>query len=364
MKLYLSLMLTFTLCGSTGPAAWAQVQTRALWGFTPEGPFAGTPKETAAALYQNNINAVFVDSISPELHQTLKSIGVKVYTTMNVFGGNAPWRRYPQLRPVDRQGDRVAAVPGNGICPTQRWYWPRLLRQIAQKRDAGFDGIWLDFLRFSGHWETPTPELLETCFCDSTLADFERTSGLLIPESLPIDTSNGRPANAKAGLLAAKASWILTHHRREWIIYKNGVIADFAQQARETIAKKPGVIMGLFAVPWQRDEHGRALVNVLGQDYRRLSDHFDVFSPMLYHELCGRPVDWISQFVQYTARETKKPVCPVIQTDLGVAHKVPDDEFSAAVLHGLEAPATGIIIFRQQTLLSAKQLSILRATWQ
>jgi len=359
MKRHLLFLLTFAL-----PTAWAQPQIHALWGFAPGGPFAGTPKETAAVLYQNNINAVFVDTIAPELHNTLKSIGVKVYTTVNVFGGSAPWRRFPSLRPVDRQGNRVAAVPGNGICPTQRWYWPRLLRQIAQKRDAGFDGIWLDFLRFSGQWETSTPELMETCFCDSTLADFERRSGLVIPEDLPIDTSNDGPANANAGLLAAKANWILTHHRREWILYKIGVIADFAQQARETMAKEPGVILGLFSVPWQREEYGRALVNVLGQDYRRLGNHFDVFSPMLYHKLCGRTVEWISQFVKYTASETNKPVWPIIQTDLGGEHNLPDDEFSAAVLHALEAPSAGVIIFRQQTLLEAKQLPILRATWQ
>ncbi|MDZ7269117.1 MAG: putative glycoside hydrolase [candidate division KSB1 bacterium] len=364
MKRYLLFLLTLTLCGGPHPAARAQTQIHALWGFTPEGPFAGTPKETAAALYQNNINAVFVDTIAPELHQTLKAIGVKIYTTVNVFGSSVLWRRHPQLRPVDRQGNRVAAEPGNGICPTQRSFWPRLLRQIAQKRDAGFDGIWLDFLRFSGHWETPNPELLETCFCDSTLADFERRSGLVIPENLPMDTSTDGPAGAKAGLLAARANWILTHHRREWMLYKTAVIADFARQAQETIAKKPGVIMGLFAVPWQREEYGRAITNVLGQDYRRLSSHFDVFSPMLYHELCGRPVEWISQFVQYTASETNKPVWPIIQTDLGSGHNVPDDEFSAAVLHALEAPAGGVIIFRQQTLLQAKQLAILRASWQ
>ncbi len=359
MKRYLLFLLTFAL-----PPAWAQPQIHALWGFAPEGPFAGTPKETAAVLYQNNINAVFVDTIAPELHNTLKSIGVKVYTTVNVFGGSAPWRRFPSLRPVDRQGNRVAAAPGNGICPTQRWYWPRLLRQIAQKRDAGFDGIWLDFLRFSGHWETPTPELMETCFCDSTLADFERRSGIMIPDHLPLDSTDGTTGGTKASKLAAQANWILGHHRREWTLYKIAVITDFAQQARDTIAKKPGVMMGLFAVPWQREEFNRAVISLFGQDYRQLSSQFDVFSPMLYHELCGRPVEWISQFVKYTASETNKPVWPIIQTDLGGEHNLPDDEFSAAVLHGLEAPATGIIIFRQQTLLSAKQLSILRATWK
>lgn len=365
MKHFLQLLFVnvFFFC-TFDATAQTQGQIRALWGFAPHGPFAGTPKETAATLYANNINAVFVDTISPDLQKALKAIGVKIYTTLNVFGGQALWRRYPQLRPVDRFGNRVPAAQGNGICPTQRWYWPRILRSLAQKRDAGFDGVWLDFMRFSGMWETPTPNLTETCFCDSTLADFERATAIIIPTDLPVDSSDSIATSPQAQSIAAKAKWILAHHRREWILYKIGVIAEFAHQAKATLAKNPDAVLGMFSVPWKREQHGYALVSILSQDYRRLSNSIDIFSPMLYHELCGQPVEWIETFVKYTAAETKKPVLPIVQCDLGPEHRVPDDEFAAAVLSGLEAPSQGVIIFRQQPLLEAKQLSILSSAWK
>ena len=85
---------------------------------------------------------------------------------------------------------------------------------------------------------------------------------------------------------------------------------------------------------------------------------------MLYHELCGRPVAWIGGFVKYAAKLTNKPVWPIIQSQLGEEHHVSDEEFAAAVLTALDPPSQGLIVFRQQPLLDAKQLAVLCAAWQ
>jgi len=365
--------ITLLLIGASGPT-WAQ-PIHALWGFTPEDPFSGMPAEIAAALRDNGINAIFADRIEPALLKTLRAAGIQVFTTVQVFGDHKIWKTYPQLRPVNRDGVPLPAKYGSGICPTQRWYWPTILQKISRKASAGFDGVWLDFIRFGSFWEEPQPRLEQLCFCDSTLADFSRATGIVIPEraartdSVPTYTSLQISTQVDTGLArplttTEKAAWILTHHKSEWVKYKTGVITDFVKLARELIAKKPGKLLGIFAVPWRRNEFGDAILNITGQDYGALAEHVDVFSPMLYHELCGRPLDWISKFVKYAAEAAKKPVLPIIQCDLGDEHRVTDDEFAAAVLYALDPPSRGVIIFRQQHLIEAKQLPILRATWK
>lgn len=350
-------------------------QVHALWGFTLEQPFGGSPQHTIAALKDNAINAVFVDRLDPAMIKPLHASGIKVFSTVQVFGDHSLWKTYPQLRPVNREGELASAKYGSGICPTQRWYWPTILQKISRKAGAGYDGVWLDFIRFGSSWEEPSPRLQQFCFCDSTLADFAKVTGIAIPEqvaevdSLAANLQNHHSENAdtirtRPMTTAEKAEWILLNHSPEWTKYKTGVITDFVKLAKEEIAKRPEKLLGIFSVPWRRNEFGEAIVTIIGQDYAALRDHVDVFSPMLYHELCGRPLTWIGSFVKHASNLTKKPVWPIIQTDLGKDHQVTDEEFATAVLNALDPPSKGVIIFRQQTLIDAKQLPTLRAVWR
>ncbi len=350
------------------PAAAVFAQPlRALWGYEPDSQ--ATPQEAAVALQDFGANAVFMNNALPQLIQALHAADIKVYTTLNVFGDNSVWTRHPQLRPINSNGDPLAAKAGNGICPTQRWYWPRILRALQQKMDSGYDGVWLDFIRFSGHWEERRPQLQYTCFCDSTLADFSRVTGIAIPSELAQapppakvnESSTAAPAHPRN---AAQAAWILSHHRREWRNYISGVITSFAAKAKAQLAAKPAMVLGAFVVPWQRDEFGLAMLDHFGQDYRKLREHIDIFSPMLYHELCGRDTEWVARFVDYTAAETKRTVLPIIQCELGQEHRVSDDEFAGAILNALDAPSHGVIIFNHKALVEAKQLRILNSAWQ
>jgi hypothetical protein len=347
----------------------------ALWGFTADGPFSGTPEQTVTALRYNAINAVFADKMEVALLQKLKAAGLRVFATIQVFGDHSVWKTHPQLRPINSSGVPVPARYGSGFCPTQRWYWPAIIRRVSQKLSAGYDGVWLDFIRFGGLWEQPNPQLEQLCFCDSTLADFSKITGIAIPDSVwqadslsmhdSLHISAGADSVlAKQRATARKAEWILTNHRNEWTHYKTGVITEFVRQAKAVVAKKPGARLGVFTVPWRRNEYGDAIVQRIGQDYKALAEHVDVISPMLYHELCGRPVEWISGFVKYAARLTSKPVWPIIQSELGEEHRLSDEEFAAAVLTALDPPSQGLIVFRQQPLLDAKQLPVLRAAWQ
>lgn len=366
MKLFPTFLLLFTLgfTLSNKPAAGQPI--RALWGFEATGVFGGTPEETVAALQELGANAVFSNKLAPELLRALQSAEIKVFTTVNVFGDQSLWQRYPQLRPMNSNGELLEPQAGNGICPAQRWYWPRVQRTIGQRLDAGYDGVWLDFIRFSGHWEQAQPRLERTCFCDSSLADFARSTGLTFPSDLTDALRDNGEDSTKTRKRenAAKAAWILANHRTAWRNYNTNLIAEFTRQARETVVKKnANALLGLFLVPWERSESGFAILE-LGQDYRKLREHADVFSPMLYHELCGREVEWIARFVKYAAQETGKPVWPIIQCDLGPDHRVSDDTFAAAVLSASDSPAQGMIIFNHKALVAAKQTRILSSLWR
>ncbi len=379
-RFFLHMLWGLVFIFAVDPSHLFAQQIHALSGFTPDEPFGGSPQHTIAALKDNAINAVFVDRMDPALIKTLRASGIKVFTTVQVFGDHSLWKTHPQLRPVNRAGELAPAKYGSGICPTQRWYWPTILQKISRKASAGYDGVWLDFIRFGSFWEEPNPRLQQLCFCDSTLADFAKVSGIAIPEqiaepdtlvadTLAANVQNHNSENAdtirtRPMTIAEKAEWILSNHLAEWTKYKTGVITDFVKLAKEEIAKRPGKLLGIFSVPWRRNEFGDAIVTVIGQDYAALRDYVDVFSPMLYHELCGRPLTWIGSFVKHTSNLTKKPVWPIIQTDLGKDHLVTDEEFATAVLNALDPPSKGVIIFRQQTLIEAKQLPTLRAVWK
>src|SRR5205085_2201760 len=73
-------------------------------------------------------------------------------------------------------------------------------------------------------------------------------------------------------------------------------IAAFTREARRVLkAARPQAVLGIFAVPWRDEEHGGAVRAVVGQDFRLLARDVDVFSPMTYHRMVGRPVAWAGE---------------------------------------------------------------------
>ena len=67
--------------------------TRALWGYEPE--LASSPQEAITSLQELGANAVFMNNVTPQLLQALRAANIKVYTSLNVFGDNSTWARYP-----------------------------------------------------------------------------------------------------------------------------------------------------------------------------------------------------------------------------------------------------------------------------
>ena len=104
-------------------------------------------------------------------------------------------------------------------------------------------------------------------------------------------------------------------------------------------------MIGLFGVPWREDDFDGAIRKIIGQDYEKLAKYVDIFSPMVYHVMCGKESSWIGEITSWVYQHTNRPVLPIIQSmDFPVV--LSSQEFGRAVNIALTAKGSaGIIIF-------------------
>ncbi|MFC4808050.1 hypothetical protein [Paenibacillus sp. GCM10023250] len=194
----------------------------------------------------------------------------------------ADYQSHPELVPigVDGQPIRYGRLV-QGICLSQKEY----LSKIEEELLAGLKqfkprGIWLDYLTYAGWFETPEPDLQESCFCPDCIADF--------CESCAIDAAN--PAE------------ILANYAEEWKHYKCRKIADFALRYSRLIkAHLPDCIVGAYMCPWTPDEFDGALTRIFAQDYRDLAEAIDVYTPLIYCSKSGRGPGWGREWLAQSA---------------------------------------------------------------
>jgi hypothetical protein len=270
-----------------------------------------------------------------ELIQRCHEEGARVYAELGIMSGprRAYYGTHPEARPIGSDGEPLPTVPGytTFACPVaDRWRGQKLAQIERLLRGHEIDGLWLDFIRYPGRWERPQPALDQSCFCDDSLARFEAFAGLVVPG----DTT------------AKRAAWILDEALARWAAWKCSVIAEFVGQIRALLQEtKPQANLGMFSVPWGPKDFDNAIQRVIGQDFALLARHIDVFSPMLYHTMCGRPVEWIGEHIRYLAGVTGKPIIPIVQA-IDEPTPMPRCEFRRALLEGLAAPSAGVMMFR------------------
>lgn len=299
--------------------------------------------ETAKTLKNLGVNAVFIKPDSG-LIDALHAEAIKVFVEVPIFAGAAYWRSHPDTRPVNAEGKRIEKREWYaGLCPTNPWLRRTKLKEIERiLKRFPIDGLWLDFIRFPCHWEVEDPVFEETCFCPHCLREFQEDTGVLIPEDL--------------GDTRSISAWILKNHGSEWMSWRCAQIAQFVQQAKKIVEKEnPGAVLGLFAVPWREEDYNNAIERVVGQDFNELREWVDVFSPMAYHKMCGRPPEWIGEIVDYMRRETGKDVLPIVQ-----ASDVSREELREAIRQGLSGESKGVIVLSLEWLQKEERLSVLR----
>jgi hypothetical protein len=99
-------------------------------------------------------------------------------------------------------------------------------------------------------------------------------------------------------------------------------------------------VLGLFCVPWRLTERDGAILKVMGQDYRALGEYVDIFSPMVYHRICGQTIDWIATITEEVQTLSGKPVWPIIQA-VDEPATLPGEEYGRALDAALHSTASG-----------------------
>ena len=323
------------------------MKAKALYGFSSElAPFAGrTPEEQVAILRSWGCTVVFGGYRDPAFVAAAHAADMPVYAEYGCFVGERWWNKVPQSRPITAQGAPLEPEEGyygvNPSVPEVRQGALQGLRELVA--GYGVDGVWLDFIRWPCHWEVPEPCLPQTSFDPATVRRFCQEAQIDPP----------------TGAVPDVADTILTRHASAWVDWRCDQIISWVRQARAAVDEiRPGLTLGLFGVPWRRADSDGALLTVIGQDYEALGAYVDVFSPMVYHRMCGFAPEWIGDVTQEIARLSGKPVWPIIQS---VDHPdpLPAAEYGRALKIALRHPASdGALVFTLKGALQEKKLAV------
>ena len=329
------------------------MKTRSLYGFSPElEPFAGqTPVEQVALLCSWGNTAVFGGYQDPAFVDAAHEAGLPVYAEFGCFVGERWWTEVPAARPITEDGRRLANdVWYYGVNPsTPKVRQAQLQALETLLADHAIDGVWLDFIRWPCHWEVRDPYLPRTSFDPGTLARFSQGTGIEVP-------ADDAPAAARE---------LLGRYEAEWTAWRCQQITDWVAQARAVVDRvRHGALLGLFGVPWRLTDRDGAILKIIGQDYRALGQYVDVFSPMVYHKMCGYAPDWIAEVVEEIHVLSGKPVWPIVQS---VDQPVPlsAEEYGQALDAALKSPVSaGILVFHLQGALDPAKLGVTQAKFR
>lgn len=304
--------------------------------------------EIAGYLKSLNINTVIGVPLNEGLIDALHSQNIKVYAEVGIFAGEEYWIKNPDSRPINSRGQPIAKQDWYcGLCPTQEWLRKEkldIIRRIVKNYNV--DGIWLDFIRYPCHWEIISPILEETCFCHTCIEKFTSATGINLPPDLQT--------------VKDKAAFILSSHSQEWYAWRCEQITSFVKEVKKALAERnPGLELGLFAVPWREGELNNAIITIIGQDIKKLSSYVDVFSPMAYHKMCGKDINWISDISKYMQDKTAKKVVPILQTT-----DVSKEVLVEAITKTLSNNRAGLVVFDMNTIINDNKEEVIKTAFE
>ena len=325
------------------------------------------------------VNAVFVKP-DPDTVKWFKNRGVRVFISIDAYGGSKAWKEFPNSRPVLADGsllgeNREYACHG-GACPTHKgWRRERLsyidgLIKTFEAEGVPIDGIWLDYIRYPGRWSVPKPEIPDTCYCPRCLGKFAEDTGIELPTGVSrkdAKTQRGKEGqrsdvggqmsegygrtveNEKDGMIGWAAGgntkqvskWIKENCPSEWMKWKREQINAFVRAVRELLDKKPyesRPLLGIFLVPWTKGERQNEVCYAFGQDGFELAKYADVISPMVYHKKMGRPASWVGFMTRYYEERVPCQVWPIVQAMDSTA-----EEFGEVMKSAGQGGADGVL---------------------
>lgn len=291
------------------------------------------------------MNAVFVRSISLNEYFYKATIDqhCKIFVEFPTLNGKNYLARHPNAWPIDAHG--AQSPPADwfmGICPTDpdfREYRANELKEILNNYKV--DGIFLDYFHWHAQFETKNPILPETCFCQRCIDTFSEKKDIIVP----------------AGETPLRASWILNNEDTAWRQWRSEVLTSWARDMKAIIHEiQPEALMGIFYCSWYPEDYDHALYRILGIDIPAIAEIADVLAPMLFHKMKDRQPHWVGEYIQwlgaYTASEknAKPLIWPIVQSHNNPSEVSPE-EFSKVLNEAMKPPASGIMMFSDQSLL-------------
>lgn len=240
------------------------------------GPYGRAALEHADRFTSFGANACWFHGFDADAFTTCEAYGIAPCVEFKTF--RADFNASPELIPigVDGRPIRYGALV-QGVCLSKRAFVDQIeAALIAGLRAFRPVGIWLDYLTYAGWFETPEPDLQESCFCPDCIADFCNTT--------EVD--------------ATTPTAILARHADLWMRHKCQRIAKFARRYADLIRTElPSCIVGAYMCPWHPAEFDSALTRIFAQDYALLAPAIDIFTPLIYASKSGRAQDWGREFL-------------------------------------------------------------------
>lgn len=310
------------------------------------GIYGGVPTQWFAegkTLSDYGVNALWIGSggLTKEQIALVKQQGAKLFAEFNTMHEAGYLKEHPDAAPIGTDGNVSPPPDGwQGICPTHPGYRKyRMDAFRAALRDFEIDGIWLDYHHSHASWEQAVPNMPDTCFCARCLAQFQRDTGVTLP-----DVST-----------AEKAKLLLGKHKTAWVKWRCGVFTDWVREFRAIVDEvRPGALLGTFHCPWTDNDNNKALREKLAIDLKAQAKYIDVFSIMPYHARFGHATDpaWVARQTTWLGKHLglkgtpneKQKIWPIVQlSDWG--ENVPVEQVQQALDYGTRLPATGVMVF-------------------
>jgi hypothetical protein len=282
------------------------------------GPYGGSALAYIDRFAEFCANAFWFHGFDEAAMNACARHGIDACVEFKTF--RADFAAHPEIIPIGVDGRPIRyGKLVQGVCLSQREFLAETEEQLlAGLNEFAPAGVWLDYLTYAGWFETPEPDLQESCFCPACIEEF----------------------CVATGLDATTPQQILAETAAAWMRHKCERVASFAAHYAGLIrARHPDCIVGAYMCPWTPVEYGGALSRIFAQDYTLLAPSIDIFTPLIYANKSGRSAAWGRDFLAQSP--TFVPSNRKVQLILDAL------DFPASLLQTAEAspPSWGVQLF-------------------
>jgi hypothetical protein len=257
------------------------------------GPYGQIEPALVGRVKDSGGNALWFHGFDEELFEQCEKQGLHSCVEMRTF--RADFNSNPHLVPIGADGKPIRyGRLVQGVCLSQKAFLEQIESELIEGVKAYKPaGIWLDYLTYAGWFETPEPDLQDSCYCKRCIAEFCETEGV-----------------------DADSPWkIQRDYQSVWTRHKCRRIATYAARYAEIIKSHLRTcLVGAYMCPYTPAELDGALARIFAQDYNLLSEAIDVFTPLIYAEKSARGSDWGRRFLESSPGfvPPEKPVQPIL----------------------------------------------------